>query len=530
MAAGDTGTGTGSTQAERDTADLAKFGYAQELKRELNTFSSFAIAFSYISPSTGIFTLFYLGLVALGGYLFWTWPVVALGQLFVALNFAELSSHFPIAGSVFQWSKYLSGRTYAWYTGWIYLFAGVITVAAVVATLPIALLPLINNMFGTGFNTELGSHAQLVVALITLAIITVLNIYGVKLVSVINNFGVVFEILGMVVFALIMAIFHNNQGIGILTNAGASKLTASTFLVGMFMSLFVIYGFDTAGTLAEETKNPRAESPKAILGSIGGAFVIGAVFLIGILMAVPHLADYQGLYLGAPNVITDVFTAWVADVYLLVVCAAIFICCLSIMTSTVRLAFGMARDNQLPASGWMSKVNPRLHTPVGACIGVAVLTLIPFIQFAGATVIAVAATAMIYLSYFLGNLAVMRARAKGWPKTDAPFKLGRWGVIVNALALLWGAAMILNFLWTSPGDSAFSANATLRIFTNPTAKQTDYYTQGTQLTNFHVGFLNDIPLIWLIMGLVIVVGALYYGISGRKKEFAAVVPPEELGI
>ena len=45
------------------------------------------------------------------------------------------------------------------------------------------------------------------------------------------------------------------------------------------MSLFVIYGFDTAGTLAEETKNPRAESPKAIIGSIGGAFVIGAIFL-----------------------------------------------------------------------------------------------------------------------------------------------------------------------------------------------------------------------------------------------------------
>ena len=64
MAPEDTGTGTGSTQAERDTADLAKFGYAQELKRELSTFSSFAVAFSYISPSTGIFTLFYLGLIA----------------------------------------------------------------------------------------------------------------------------------------------------------------------------------------------------------------------------------------------------------------------------------------------------------------------------------------------------------------------------------------------------------------------------------------------------------------------------------
>ena len=91
-----------SDQAQQDAAHLEKFGYKQELKRELGTFSSFAIAFSYISPSTGIFALFYLGIAALGGVMWWTWPFVAIMQLVVALNFAELSSHFPVAGSVYQ--------------------------------------------------------------------------------------------------------------------------------------------------------------------------------------------------------------------------------------------------------------------------------------------------------------------------------------------------------------------------------------------------------------------------------------------
>ena len=50
-------------QAARDTADLERFGYKQELKRELGTFSSFAVAFSYISPSTGIFALFGIGMI-----------------------------------------------------------------------------------------------------------------------------------------------------------------------------------------------------------------------------------------------------------------------------------------------------------------------------------------------------------------------------------------------------------------------------------------------------------------------------------
>jgi amino acid transporter len=115
-------TETETANAARDTADLAKFGYKQELKRALGTFSSFAVAFSYISPSTGIFTLFGLGLSFVGPFFFWSWPIVFLGQLFIALNFAELSSHFPVAGSVYQWTKYLSGRQYAWLSGWIYRF------------------------------------------------------------------------------------------------------------------------------------------------------------------------------------------------------------------------------------------------------------------------------------------------------------------------------------------------------------------------------------------------------------------------
>src|SRR6476659_4358836 len=104
-----------------DEDDLARFGYKQELRRTLGVFSSFAVAFSYISPSTGIFALFFLGLTTSGGVFFWSWPIVALGQFIIALTFAELSSHYPVAGSVFQWTKYLSGKTYSWFAGWIYL-------------------------------------------------------------------------------------------------------------------------------------------------------------------------------------------------------------------------------------------------------------------------------------------------------------------------------------------------------------------------------------------------------------------------
>jgi urea carboxylase system permease len=498
---------------ERDSADLARFGYKQELKRSLGFFSSFAVAFSYISPSTGIFTLFSLGLITIGGVFIWTWPVVALGQFIVALNFAEVSSHYPVAGSVFQWTKYLANRSYSWFTGWIYLFAGILTVTAVVGTLPLALIPALNGLgwhsLGAGNATTL-LHTQLVVALITLVVITILNIYGVRLVSLINNTGVVFEILGMFVFALVLLAFHNHQGFHVVTNSAGLPVTGSTFLAAMFMSLFVIYGFDTASTLSEETKDPRRAAPKAVLFSVIGAFIIGGVFLLGTLVAIPHLGFAVKNAWGPAQIIEANFSTGFATLYLFVVSAAIFVCCLSILAATIRLCFGMSRDNQLPISGVLSRVSPRLHTPVWSCVVIALLSAIPFLQYSGAGTIAIAATGMIYLSYFLGNIVIMLARARGWPRVSAPFKLGRWGMLVNVVALLYGGAMLVNFAWP-------------RALSNPKPNQT---VAPTKL-DFHLGFLNDIPILWTVVIVIALIGALYYLIVGRTKAFAPVTAPSE---
>ena len=408
------------TDLSHDEHDLARFGYTQELKRSLGVFSSFAVAFSYISPSTGIFALFFLGLTTVGGVFIWSWPIVAAGQLVVALGFAELSSHYPVAGSVFQWTKYLAGKMYAWFTGWIYLFAGILTVASVCATLPFALIPAFNNM---GWDLASSHSNQRIIAVITLGAITVLNIFGVRLVAIINNTGVLFEILGMVVFAFVVALFHRHQSGAVIFHTGGTSLTMGTFLVAMFMSLYVIYGFDTASTLAEETKSPRTEAPKAVIGSVIGAFVIGAVFLYAMLLGIPNLKTAVSEGWGPAQIIDANFGNAFSTVFLLVVAAAIFVCCLAILTSTIRLCFGMARDDALPASKYLSQVNPRLHTPIWSCIVVGILAGILYIQFAGVFIIAIAATGMIYLSYLIGNFALLKARLRGWPRKLAPFSL-----------------------------------------------------------------------------------------------------------
>src|ERR1700736_1941453 len=447
------------TQEAHDARDLAGFGYKQELRRVLGVYSSFAVAFSYISPSTGIFTLFApIGLAIAGPFFFWSWPLVALGQFIVALNFAEVSAHFPVAGSVYQWTKYLANRPYSWMTGWIYLFAGVITVTAVVSTIPgLVLIPLLNNL---GMTITNNAQTQVAIALVILASTTLLNIFGVRLVALINNTGVVFEILGMVVFALVLLIFYHHQSASIVFNSSYldSGFTGGAFLAAMFMSLFVIYGFDTASTLAEETKNPRAMAPRAVLASVVGAFIIGGIFLYSIIIAIPdmgkYVADAGTGKIGSPaDILTAVLPSWMANVYLVVVLAAIYVCCLAIQTSTIRLAFGMARDRKLPLSRYYNKVSPTLHTPVITCIVVGALAALPFVYYAGAGLIAIVATGMIYLSYMLGNVAILLARLRGWPSKTAPFSLGGWGMIVNVLGLVWGASMLVNFLWPRPASN-----------------------------------------------------------------------------
>src|SRR2546426_218212 len=396
------------SQEAADTRDLAGFGYKQELKRILGFYSSFAVAFSYISPSTGIFTLYALGLGIGGPFLFWSWPIVALGQFIIALNFAEVSSHFPVAGSVYQWTKYLSNRAYSWITGWVYLFAGVLTVTAVDVTIPIVLIPLLNYF---GLNIPNTTQAQLVIAALILISTTVLNIYGVRLVAIVNNTGVVFEILGMVVFAIVLLIFTHHQSAGV---------------------------------------------------------------------------DFN----------TSNLPGWAGELYLVVVFLAIYVCCLAIQTSTIRLAFGMARDGKLPFARLYNRVSPRLHTPVWTCVVVGALSAVPFVYYSGAGLVAIAATGMIYFSYLLGNIAILIARTKGWPTEGAPFKLGGLGTIVNVLGLVWGGSMLINFLWPRPAS-------------NPNL--------GSLPNIPDLGALGNVPIFEATIVVIVVAGAIYYLVAQRGK-------------
>ena len=94
------------TQAPNEN-ELARFGYRQELNRELGWFSSFALSFSIVAVTTGLFATYGAGLQTAGPAFIWTWPIVGVGQFLLAMVFAKLSRRIPLSGSAYQWTREL---------------------------------------------------------------------------------------------------------------------------------------------------------------------------------------------------------------------------------------------------------------------------------------------------------------------------------------------------------------------------------------------------------------------------------------
>lgn len=515
--------------AARDDAHLRSLGIKPELQRSLGFLSNFAVAFSYISVSTGTFTVFALAIGVAGPMFFWAWPIVILGQTFVALNFAELASHFPVAGSIYQWSKRLSHRTLGWFTGWIYFWAGVLTTTAVAVTVPLVVAGIhggegfLDSPDPSGITTMYAF-----IALVTLVTTTAINAFGVKLLSIINNIGVATEILGMLVFALVLLFFANNQNPSVLFDtfgleSQADGMYFPVFLIGMFIALFVVYGFDTAGTFGEETLDAGRQAPKGVLSAIWLSGIVGAVFLLAIILSFQDMeaAIAEGQAFGFPiattlqeNLTQEIlFGITFGELYLFVILASVYVCTLAIQGATTRLMFSMGRDRRIPFGGVWAHVSPTFRTPSYSAVAVGLLAAVPIVLTGplGAATIAIAATGMIYLSYFLCNLGVLFARRRGWPKQTAFFSLGRWGLVINILALIWGGLMIINIgLWIWPEGFGVFGND-LRGLTNPFIN-TFLSWNGEVLES-----LPAIPVFETLIGLVLAVGILYYAATQRGK-------------
>lgn len=451
------------------TGGLANFGYAQELHRGVGQFSSFAAGFSFVSILTTVFQLFGLGFGLGGAAFFWAWPVVFIGQLLVALNFAQLAASWPISGAIFQWSSRLAGTTFGWFTGWTMIIGQIVTVA-VAAIAVQAVLPAIWEGFqivgGSGADPFVGSPTgaanAVLLGIIMLFITTVVNILSVRLMARVTSVGVAIEIIGVIILVIVLFLLPQRSPGVIFTDVGRTTEGPYIFawLASSLMAAYVMVGFDSAGELAEETHNPRRTTPKTIVRALTVSGLGGALLITGALIAAPSLTDGNLATQGLAWVITSALGDVGGRLLLCAVAVAVFACTLAVQTSGARMMFSMAREKALPFHRQLARVSPRTGTPVITSIVVGVGAALTLVVNIGQTAIFTALSslciAMLYLAY-LGVTAPLliqriRQRKAGFPpgvdEDGKPlFTLGRWGIPLNALAVLFQVALAINLIW-----------------------------------------------------------------------------------
>ncbi|MFF1680245.1 APC family permease [Streptomyces sp. NPDC058256] len=456
-------------EQHEDDSELAEFGYKPELKRTLGNFHTFAAGISYISILTGTFQLFYFGYGTGGPAYWWSWPMVFIGQFMVALCFAELAARYPVAGSVYNWSKKVGNPHIGWLAGWTMLLASIVSIAAVALAYQLT-LPQISSVFqfvgdGTG-KYDVATNAVLL-ASVLIVFTTLVNALGVKLMARINTAGVFIELIATVVLIVLFAV-HITRGPQVVmetngTGEGVPGGYFGAFLIASLASAYVMYGFDTAASLGEESVDPSRNAPRAILRAIIASFVLGGLVLLFALMSVSNLKGEQLSTDGLQYIVLDVLGEDAGKAMLWCVFIAVTVCALAVHTAAIRLAFAMARDNNLPAASKLAKVNPRFQTPVLPAVIIGILALAILVvnirQPQIFTVVTSIGIIMIYLAYLGVTVPMLVARLRGqWqPAGDGKFSLGRWGLLVNIVAVLWGTAMTINLLW--PRAAVYNATA-----------------------------------------------------------------------
>jgi urea carboxylase system permease len=505
-----------STVDTSDHDDLEGFGYKQTLDRSLGSFASFAAGVSYISILTGMFQLFYLGFALGGPAYWWTWLLVGVGQMAVALCFAELAANYPVAGSIYNWSKRIASGFTSWMAGWMMLTASIVTVAAVALAYQI-ILPQISDTFqfvGDGSGKYDFATNAVLLGTVLIVFTTIVNALGVRLMARINSTGVFIELIAAVLLVILLLI-NATRGPDVVTETagtgdGRNLGYLGAFLAASLASAYVMYGFDTAGSLGEETKDPRRNSPKAILRALSASFLIGGSILLFALMAVGNINSPELGTSGLPFIVQDVLGNTAGDLFLAAVAIAITVCCLAVHTATIRVMFAMARDNNLPASSRIAHVSAATKTPLVPAVIVGVLAIAILVvnirQPQIFTVLTSIGIIMVYLAYLLVTVPLLRRRLRGqWPpKASADpqkryFSLGRWGLLVNIYAVLWGGFMAFNLAW--PRKEIYNA-----------AEPFHWYLQYGA---------------YLFIGLIAALGAAYYWFAGRHK--SGVLPEHASG-
>lgn len=426
----------------QDSQDLSRFGYTQELFRDMGGFSNFAISFSIISILTGAVTLYGYGL-DLGGPLEMTlgWPIATFFTLALAVSMAELCSAFPTSGAMYHWASALGNAGLGWFVAWMNIIGLIAAQAGINYSCAQFILPFLG--------IPVSSRNVFLMFAFTLLVHGLLNHYGVKLVALLNNISVSVHIFGVIAVIAAIFLFAPLQPVSfLLTSSPHPSIHAPyvwLFFLGLLQAQWTYTGFDGSAHMAEETANARRTAPWGIVLSVAVSGIAGYALLLALTLAIHSVPaalaakDAQGNAVPAAIAILDsALGAKIGNSLAAIASMAMWFCGLSCVTSASRAVYALARDGGVPWSGFFSRVNKRYGTPGPAIWLIVGASLVAMAWSGGVPIVTSLSTVALYLAYIIPVILALRTRgrSRSWAE-EAPWNVGRWGRLINIGAIAY---------------------------------------------------------------------------------------------
>ncbi|MFB7303582.1 APC family permease [Heyndrickxia sporothermodurans] len=333
------------------------------LKRRLNLFHIIAIGIAYMSPFA-VFDTFGIASDISSGHVPAAYIVVFTAILFTALSYGKLVKRYPAAGSVYSYTKNLINPYVGIMVGWV-------------SFIDYLALPMINALLANIYlSAALPGVPGWVWIVGLIIIISVLNIFGVKLAASVNMLLVVFQVLIGIIF--IFLTYHSiAQGpehfIAPINLFPSGKEFSGLFTAAALLALAFI-GFDAITTLSEETIKPKKTIPRGIIlvATFGGIFFFTVTYFMQSLFPdVSTFKDIEGAspeiaYMIGGNLFLSIFTAGALF--------SVFASGLAAQMSASRLLYAMGRDKVLPQR-FFGYLHPKFNSPVYSILLIGVLAL-----------------------------------------------------------------------------------------------------------------------------------------------------------
>jgi amino acid transporter len=451
---GETPTGTvaqpGTAPGDEDAAQLAALGYESHFTRRMSLWENFSLGFTYLSPVVGVYSTFALAFMVGGPLVVWAIVIAGVGQLLVSLVFAEVVAQYPVAGGVYPWARRLVGRRWAWLTGWVYGWALLATVASVST----GAASFVAYLFGFS-NTR---TTTFIVAAVLILIAYGVNLSGTKTLGRVAMLGFIAEIVGALFVGIWLLVAERHHGFGVFVHEfGAAAANGYSPIGGFFaaalIGLYLFYGFEACGDVAEEVPDPGRRIPPSMRRTVYIGGFAGLLVTVALVLAQPNFSLIISGQAADPITATleRVFTPAGAKAIIVIVLISFLSCVLSLQAAASRLIYSYARDRMVFAGRTLSRFSSKLHVPpvaltVAAAIPILIVLIAELVSAdALASVIAFASVG-IYCAFQLVVLAALIARARGW-RPSGKYRLGRWAWPVNIAAFVYGVAGAVDLAW-----------------------------------------------------------------------------------